>query len=210
MSTVFRTGRVSLDRIRIWCSGFRTIIWHWYDVETKSGCASLDPETDLPYFICKFFAGVRWRGRHPPQHWHTLPLQMATRGQDSEAGVQLFLWTSFFLLVDWLKCLWVASSYCSFLTFLLTFLTQCRISDPVCFRLGRIQFEFKIEAFRKIIQNICTVGAQSIAHAQSIARRHTTYVIMQKKITFREFFFGKLKKEQFERRIFQKKVHIRL
>jgi hypothetical protein len=50
-----------------------------------------------------------------------------------------------------------------------------------------------------------TVGAQSIAHAQSIARRHTTYVIMQKKLTFREFFFGKIKKEQFERRIFKRK-----
>jgi hypothetical protein len=41
--------------------------------------------------------------------------------------------------------------------------------------------------------------------AQSIARRHTTYVIMPKKPTLREFFFGKIKKEQFERRIFKKK-----
>ncbi len=49
------------------------------------------------------------------------------------------------------------------------------------------------------------MGAQSIAHAQSIARRHTTYVIVQKKPTFQEFFFGKIKKEEFARGILRKK-----
>jgi hypothetical protein len=48
------------------------------------------------------------------------------------------------------------------------------------------------------------VGAQSIMHAQSIARWHTTYVVMQKNLLL-ENFFGKIKKEQFERRIFKKK-----
>jgi hypothetical protein len=52
-----------------------------------------------------------------------------------------------------------------------------------------------------------TVGAQSIASAQSIARRHTTYVIMPKKPKFREFLFGKIKKEEFARRIFKKRVY---
>jgi hypothetical protein len=41
--------------------------------------------------------------------------------------------------------------------------------------------------------------------AQSIARRHTTYVIMPKIPKFREFLFGKIKKEEFARRIFKKK-----
>jgi hypothetical protein len=50
-----------------------------------------------------------------------------------------------------------------------------------------------------------TVGAQSIARAQSIAPRHTTYVIIAKKLKFREFLFGKIKKEEFARRIFKKK-----
>ncbi len=50
-----------------------------------------------------------------------------------------------------------------------------------------------------------TVGAQSITHAQSIARRHTTYVIMPKKPTFREFFLGKIQKQEFARRILGKK-----
>jgi len=52
---------------------------------------------------------------------------------------------------------------------------------------------------------MCTVGAQSLARAQSIARRHTTYVIMPKIPKFREFLFGKIKKEEFARRIFKKK-----
>jgi hypothetical protein len=51
----------------------------------------------------------------------------------------------------------------------------------------------------------CTVGAQSIARAQSIAPRHTTYVINAKKLKFREFLFGKIKKEEFARSIFKKK-----
>ena len=57
------------------------------------------------------------------------------------------------------------------------------------------------------LQLLCrtTVGAQSIAHAQSIARRHNTYVIIAKKLQFREFLFGKIKKEEFARRIFKKK-----
>jgi hypothetical protein len=45
-------------------------------------------------------------------------------------------------------------------------------------------------------------------HAQSIARWHTTYVVMQKNLLL-ENFFGKIKKEQFERRIFKKKVNFR-
>ena len=50
-----------------------------------------------------------------------------------------------------------------------------------------------------------TVGAQSIARAQSIAPRHSTYVIMPKKPKFRKFLFGKIKKEEFARRFFKKK-----
>jgi hypothetical protein len=50
-----------------------------------------------------------------------------------------------------------------------------------------------------------TVGAQSIACAQSIARRHTTYVIIAKKLKFGDLFLGYIKKEEFERRIFKKK-----
>ncbi len=49
-----------------------------------------------------------------------------------------------------------------------------------------------------------TVGAQSLARAQSIARRHSTYVIMPKKHKFRKFLFGKIKKEEFARRFFKK------
>ncbi len=53
-------------------------------------------------------------------------------------------------------------------------------------------------------QNQCTVGAQSIARAQSIAPRHSTYVIKPKKPKFRNFLFGKTKKEDFARRVFKK------
>ncbi len=48
------------------------------------------------------------------------------------------------------------------------------------------------------------MGAQSIARAQSIASRHSTYVIMPKKPKFRKFLFGKIKKEEFTRRFFKK------
>ena len=48
------------------------------------------------------------------------------------------------------------------------------------------------------------MGAQSIARVQSIARRHSTYVIMPKKPKFRKFLFGKIKKEEFARRFFKK------
>jgi hypothetical protein len=41
--------------------------------------------------------------------------------------------------------------------------------------------------------------------AQSIARRHTTYVIIAKKLKFGDFLFGNIKKEEFARRIFKKK-----
>ena len=41
--------------------------------------------------------------------------------------------------------------------------------------------------------------------AQSIAPRHSTYVIMPKKPKFRKFLFGKTKKEEFARRFFKKK-----
>ncbi len=50
-----------------------------------------------------------------------------------------------------------------------------------------------------------TVGAQSIACAQSIARRPSTYVIMAKKCKFRKFLFGNIKKEEFARRFLKKK-----
>ena len=53
-----------------------------------------------------------------------------------------------------------------------------------------------------------TVGAQSIARAQSIAPRHSTYVIMPKKPKFRKFLFGKNKKEEFARRFFKKKISV--
>ncbi len=56
----------------------------------------------------------------------------------------------------------------------------------------------------------CTVGAQSIAHAQSIAPRHSTYVIMPKKAKFRKFLFGKTKKKEFARRFFKKTVYFRV
>ncbi len=58
--------------------------------------------------------------------------------------------------------------------------------------------------------SIVTVGAESIARAQSIARRHTTYVIIAKKLKFREFLFGKIKKEELARRIFKKSVFLPL
>ncbi len=53
---------------------------------------------------------------------------------------------------------------------------------------------------------VLTVGAQSIACAQSIARRPSTYVIMGKKCKFRKFLFGNIKKEEFARRFFKKTV----
>ena len=61
---------------------------------------------------------------------------------------------------------------------------------------------FKIDAVIMI-----TVGAQSIARTQSIAPRHSTYVIMPKKPKFRKFVFGKMKKEEFARRFFKKTVY---
>ncbi len=53
-------------------------------------------------------------------------------------------------------------------------------------------------------QSTYTVGAQSITRAQSIAPRHSTYVITPKKPKFRKFLFGKTKKEEFARRFFKK------
>jgi hypothetical protein len=41
--------------------------------------------------------------------------------------------------------------------------------------------------------------------AQSIARRHSTYVIIPKRPKFRKKFFGKIRKEEFARRFFKKK-----
>ena len=58
--------------------------------------------------------------------------------------------------------------------------------------------------------HIYTVGAQSIARAQSIAPRNSTYVIMPKKPKFRKFLFGKTKKEEFARRFFKKTVYFRV
>jgi hypothetical protein len=49
-----------------------------------------------------------------------------------------------------------------------------------------------------------TVGAQSIARAQSISRRHSTYVLMAKKRKFRKFLFGNIKKDEFARRFLKK------
>jgi hypothetical protein len=49
-----------------------------------------------------------------------------------------------------------------------------------------------------------TVGAQSIACAQSIARQHSTYILMAKKRKFRKFLFGNIKKDEFARRFFKK------
>ncbi len=44
----------------------------------------------------------------------------------------------------------------------------------------------------------------STVGAQSIARRHSTYVIIPKRPKFRKKFFGKIKKEEFARRFFKK------
>jgi hypothetical protein len=49
------------------------------------------------------------------------------------------------------------------------------------------------------------VHVRAVVRAQSIARQHTTYVIIAKKLKFRELLFGKIKKEEFARRIFKKK-----
>ena len=62
----------------------------------------------------------------------------------------------------------------------------------------------------QIINYEYTVGAQSIARAQSIAPRHSTYVILPKKPKFRKFLFGKTKKEEFARRFFKKTVYFRV
>jgi hypothetical protein len=40
--------------------------------------------------------------------------------------------------------------------------------------------------------------------AQSIACRHSTYVLMAKKSKFRKFLFGNIKKDEFARRFFKK------
>jgi hypothetical protein len=44
----------------------------------------------------------------------------------------------------------------------------------------------------------------STVGAKNIARRHSTYVIMPKKPKFQTFLFGKIKKEEFARRFFEK------
>jgi hypothetical protein len=51
---------------------------------------------------------------------------------------------------------------------------------------------------KKFGVNIHTVGAQSIA------RRHSTYVIIRKRPKFRKKFCGKIKKEEFARRFCKK------
>jgi len=58
--------------------------------------------------------------------------------------------------------------------------------------------------------NTYTVGAQSIAHAQSIARRHTTYVIMQKNHILRIFFVERLRRSNLKGGSSKKRVHFRL
>jgi hypothetical protein len=85
-------------------------------------------------------------------------------------------------------------------------ITMCRTAIHVFFNL---LYEMKKSLKHAIaFESICisfTVGAQSIARAQSIAPRHSTYVIMPKKPKFRKFLFGKIKKEDFARRFFKKK-----
>ncbi len=49
------------------------------------------------------------------------------------------------------------------------------------------------------------MGAQTIARALSIARRHSTYVTIQKRPKFGKKFFGKIKKEEIASRFFKKK-----
>ncbi len=49
------------------------------------------------------------------------------------------------------------------------------------------------------------MGAQSLARAQSMARRHSTYVIIPKRPKFQKKNFGKIKKEEFASRFFKKK-----
>jgi hypothetical protein len=61
-----------------------------------------------------------------------------------------------------------------------------------------------------VVKETFTVGAQSIARAQSIAPRHSTYVIMPKKPKFRKFLFGKIKKEEFAGRFLKKTVYFRV
>jgi hypothetical protein len=68
-------------------------------------------------------------------------------------------------------------------------------------------FRVSIKSLLKYAGLPHTVGAQSITCAQSIALRHSTYVIMPKKPTFRKFLFGKIKKEEFARRFFKKTVY---
>jgi len=53
-------------------------------------------------------------------------------------------------------------------------------------------------------RTLYTVGAQSITRAQSIARRHSTFVLIPKRPKFRKKFFGNIKKEEFARRFFKK------
>ena len=67
-----------------------------------------------------------------------------------------------------------------------------------------VNVQFFSHLHLKYAKSAITVGAQSIARAQSIAPRHSTYVIMPKKPKFRKFLFGKIKKDEFARRFFKK------
>ncbi len=46
--------------------------------------------------------------------------------------------------------------------------------------------------------SVSTVGAQSLARAQSIARRHNTYVIMQKNLNFENFCLERLRRRNLQ------------
>ncbi len=73
-----------------------------------------------------------------------------------------------------------------------------------------INFILNMSCACRLESNTRTVGAQSIARAQSIAHWHSTYVILPKKPKFRKFLFGKIKKEEVARRFFKKTVYFRV
>ncbi len=67
---------------------------------------------------------------------------------------------------------------------------------------------FRSRAIDDHIRNSQDLRINVIVHtvgAQSIARRHSTYVIIPKRPKFRKKFLERLKKEEFERRFFKKK-----
>ena len=73
-----------------------------------------------------------------------------------------------------------------------------------------VQYTKKFEVQYSTNLRYSTVGAQSIAHEQSIARWHTTYVIMQKNLHFKNFFFERLRRSNLKGGSSKKRVHFRL